>query len=71
MDVSQFEKFAEEAKKSAPGVNKVISDVTLAWLIQEAEYPDTTFEDVNSRIKSLMVASAKSGDWGNVEMLAS
>ena len=30
MDVSEFEDFAEEAKKSAPGVNKVISDVTLA-----------------------------------------
>lgn len=71
MDVSQFEKFAEEAEKSAAGVNKVISDVTLAWLLQEAEYPDTTFEDVNLRIKSLFVAAMKSGDWTNVEMLAS
>lgn len=70
MDVSQFEKFAEEAAKSAMGVNKVISDVTLAWFIQEAEYPETTFEDVNERIKSLFVTAVKSGDWTNVEMLA-
>lgn len=71
MDVSQFEKFAEDAKKSAPGVNGVISDVTLAWLLQEAEYPETTFEDVNSRIRSLLAAAVKSGNWKNVEMLAS
>lgn len=71
MDVSQFEKFAEEAAKSAAGVNKVISDVTLAWFVQEAEYPETTFEDVNTRIKSLLGTAVKSGDWSNVEMLAS
>ncbi|MFB0965548.1 MAG: hypothetical protein QMC36_07930 [Patescibacteria group bacterium] len=71
MDVSQFEKFAKEAKKSAAGVNGVISDVTLTWLLQEAEYPETTFEDVNARIQSLLAASVKSGNWKNVEMLAS
>ncbi len=71
MDVSQFEKFAEEAAKSAAGANKVISDVTLAWFLQEAEYPETTFEEVDQRIRSLLITAVKSGDWKNVEMLAS
>lgn len=71
MDVSQFEKYADEAKKSAVGANKVISDVTLAWFLQEAEYPETTFEEIDGRIRSLLVTAVKSGDWTNVEMLAS
>lgn len=70
MDISQFEKFAEEAAKSSPGVNKLVSDVSLAWFLEEAQYPETTFEDVNERLRNLFSTAMKSGDWKNVEMLA-
>lgn len=70
MDISQFEAFAEEAKKSAAGANRLISDVTFSWFVEEAGYSETTFDEVNERVRALFAIALKSGDWKNVEMLA-
>ncbi|MFZ3232281.1 MAG: hypothetical protein WA194_01895 [Patescibacteria group bacterium] len=71
MDVSQFEKFAEEASKSSSSVSAVIGDASLAALVRTAEDPNVPFEEINERIRSLVITAKKNRDWKWMKALAS